>query len=197
MNRMRLFRILLVTALLQPSINAAQAAVADPQTAQKLDAFFQHHLEHIRSPGFAVALFDREGPIFSKGYGVEVVGQSKPMTADSIMAIGSLTKSFTAMAILQLEEQGKLSVDDQVIDYLPWFRTADKSISDQITLRMTRAEIGNFLGMKLETVSRALSRLARDGLICFSGSGRRDISIADVAVLDAFVQRCGSPETLQ
>ena len=71
--------------------------------------------------------------------------------------------------------------------------------TDQITLRMTRAEIGNYLGMKLETVSRALSRLARDSIIQFNENGRRDIRIPDLAVLAAFVQRCLSPEgaTLQ
>lgn len=55
--------------------------------------------------------------------------------------------------------------------------------SDQITLRLTRAEIGASLGMKLETVSRALSRLARDGLIAFDGLGRRDLRIPDTAKL--------------
>ncbi|MEO8154237.1 MAG: helix-turn-helix domain-containing protein [Rhizobacter sp.] len=70
---------------------------------------------------------------------------------------------------------------------------------DQITLRMTRAEIGNFLGMKLETVSRALSRLARDKLIGFSAVGRRDIEIPNLDVLSAFVQQCLAPQaaTLQ
>ena len=70
--------------------------------------------------------------------------------------------------------------------------------SDQITLRMTRAEIGNYLGMTLETVSRALSRLARDKVICFAERGRRDIRIPDVAALSTFVQRCLAPvATLQ
>ena len=55
--------------------------------------------------------------------------------------------------------------------------------TDQITLRMTRAEIGNHLGMKLETVSRALSRLAREGVIEFCGHGRRDIRIPDPGAL--------------
>ncbi len=70
---------------------------------------------------------------------------------------------------------------------------------DQILLRMTRAEIGNYLGMKLETVSRALSRLARDGLIAFSEGGRRDIRIPELSRLDAFIQRCLSADnaTLQ
>jgi CRP/FNR family transcriptional regulator len=66
--------------------------------------------------------------------------------------------------------------------------------SDQITLRMTRAEIGNYLGMTLETVSRALSRLARGNVIAFAGKGRRDIRIADVDALAGFVQRCLEPE---
>lgn len=71
--------------------------------------------------------------------------------------------------------------------------------TDQITLRMTRAEIGNYLGMKLETVSRALSRLAREGVIEFSEMGRREVRIPDLAVLSACVQRSLAPEgaTLQ
>jgi CRP/FNR family transcriptional regulator len=70
--------------------------------------------------------------------------------------------------------------------------------SDEITLRMTRAEIGNYLGMTLETVSRALSRLARDKLIAFVEKGRRDLRIADVAALSRFVARSVSPAaTLQ
>ncbi|MBI3369546.1 MAG: helix-turn-helix domain-containing protein, partial [Burkholderiales bacterium] len=55
--------------------------------------------------------------------------------------------------------------------------------TDQITLRMTRAEIGNYLGMTLETVSRSLSKLARDKVIAFAEKGRRDVSIPDVGAL--------------
>ena len=65
--------------------------------------------------------------------------------------------------------------------------------SDQITLRMTRAEIGNYLGMTLETVSRALSKLARDKVIDFAEKGRRDVRIPNVEALSAFIQRCLSP----
>ena len=59
--------------------------------------------------------------------------------------------------------------------------------TDQITLRMTRSEIGNYLGMTLETVSRALSRLARSKLIHFAEKGRRDICIPEVDALADFV----------
>ncbi len=65
--------------------------------------------------------------------------------------------------------------------------------TDQISLRMTRAEIGNYLGMTLETVSRALSKLARENVIVFSEKGRREVSIPDVGALSAFVQRYLAP----
>ncbi len=95
-----------------------------------------------------------------------------------------------------------LPADARVADFL---RTWAQSLArrglrtDQIMMRMTRAEIGSYLGLTLETVSRALSRFAREGLIHFADQGRRDIRIPDVAALDGFVQQCLSPEcaTLQ
>ncbi len=65
--------------------------------------------------------------------------------------------------------------------------------TDQILLPMTRAEIGNYLGMTLETVSRSLSKLARDKVIGFAEKGRRDLHIPDVGALTAFVQRSLTP----
>jgi CRP/FNR family transcriptional regulator len=60
--------------------------------------------------------------------------------------------------------------------------------TEQITLRMTRAEIGNFLGMSLESVSRAMSGLARAKVIRFTGKGRRHIFIPDLGVLAEFIR---------
>lgn len=65
--------------------------------------------------------------------------------------------------------------------------------TDEITLCMTRAEIGNYLGMTLESVSRALTRLARDKIIAFARKGRREVRIPDADALSAFVQRCIAP----
>jgi CRP/FNR family transcriptional regulator len=93
-----------------------------------------------------------------------------------------------------------LPADARVAEFLrSWADALAKSglRSDQITLRMTRAEIGNYLGMTLETVSRALSRLARDEVIEFAEKGRRDIRIPDVDALSEFVQRCLAPTILQ
>jgi CRP/FNR family transcriptional regulator len=89
-----------------------------------------------------------------------------------------------------------LPADARVADFLRYWAEslAERGMrTDQITLRMTRAEIGNYLGMTLETVSRALSRLARDKVIGFAEKGRRDVRIPDVGALSAFVQRCLAP----
>jgi CRP/FNR family transcriptional regulator len=89
-----------------------------------------------------------------------------------------------------------LPADARVADFLRYWAEslAERGMrTDQITLRMTRAEIGNYLGMTLESVSRALSRLARDKVIGFAEKGRRDVQIPDVGALSAFVQRCLAP----
>ncbi len=89
-----------------------------------------------------------------------------------------------------------LSADARVADFLRYWAEslARRGMrTDQITLRMTRAEIGNYLGMTLETVSRALSRLARLQLIHFAEKGRRDIQIPQVEALAEFVQRSLAP----
>lgn len=89
-----------------------------------------------------------------------------------------------------------LPADARVADFLRYWAEAlaERGMrTDEITLRMTRAEIGNYLGMTLETVSRALSRLARDKVIGFATKGRREVQIPDVGALSAFVQRCLAP----
>jgi CRP/FNR family transcriptional regulator, anaerobic regulatory protein len=92
-----------------------------------------------------------------------------------------------------------LPADARVADFLRGWADAMEQRglrTDQITLRMTRADIGNYLGMKLETVSRALSRLERDKVIGFSEKGRRDVHIPDVQALGAFVARSLAPAVL-
>ena len=91
---------------------------------------------------------------------------------------------------------GTLPADARVADFLKiWAeRLHERDLrTDQITLRMTRAEIGNTLGMTLETVSRALCRMARSGVIRFNEKGRRDISIPSVEALGEFIQDALAP----
>jgi len=95
-----------------------------------------------------------------------------------------------------------LPADARVADFLCNWATALASRglrTDQVTLRMTRAEIGSYLGLTLESVSRAMSRLGRDGLIQFADKGRRELHLRDVPALAEFVRLAVEPaaRTLQ
>ncbi len=65
--------------------------------------------------------------------------------------------------------------------------------ADQITLHVSRAEIGSHLGLRFETVSRALSRLARENVISFGRNGRRELCIPKLAALHDYVHRSAAP----
>jgi CRP/FNR family transcriptional regulator len=95
-----------------------------------------------------------------------------------------------------------LPADARVADFLRYWadcRARRGLRADEFSLCMTRAEIGNYLGMTLETVSRALSKLVRLELIQFTGKGRRDIGIPDLGRLESYIQGCLAPvgHTLQ
>ena len=99
--------------------------------------------------------------------------------------------------------QGTLPADARVAEFVRCWAAAlaERGLrTDRFTLRMTRAEIGSYLGMTLETVSRAFGRLARSGLICFDDVGRRNIAIPNAEALAEFI-RCTvnppEPRTLQ
>lgn len=86
---------------------------------------------------------------------------------------------------------GTLPADARVADFIrDWAQSlqARGLRTDHITLHMTRAEIGNYLGMTLESVSRALRRLAQCGIIRFEEKGRRDLTIPSVDALDGFIR---------
>ncbi len=86
-----------------------------------------------------------------------------------------------------------MPADARVADFLRYWAEALSSRgmrSDQFTLRMSRAEIGNYLGMTIETVSRSLTKLARDQLIQFVEKGRRDVQIPCIQALNDYIQAC-------
>jgi|GEM_PF-5961337 len=85
---------------------------------------------------------------------------------------------------------GTLSAEARVADFLVMWASslAERGRrTDEINVHMSRSEIGAYLGIRLESVSRALAKLARCGVIAFNERGRRDISIPDLTALSRFV----------
>ena len=103
---------------------------------QQIDAYLKAYQTKIPIPGFSIAIIEDNKITFSKGYGVEKQGTNVPMSPSSSLGIGSIGRGFTTVGIMQLVEKGKVNLDDPVIKYLPWFKTANKNFSDAITVRM-------------------------------------------------------------
>jgi len=118
------------TFLLFCSLASAQS------TLQKVETYLQGYHDSVPMPGFSVVIVKGDKVFLQKGYGVEQMGAKKSMTDQTVTGIGQLTMTMTATALLQLVEQGKVNLEDPVTKYLPWFKTANKPFSDQITLRM-------------------------------------------------------------
>jgi CubicO group peptidase (beta-lactamase class C family) len=101
-----------------------------------IDDYLKKTMDLVDVPGMSVAVIKEGKVIFKAGYGVEVVEEDRAMTPDSVSAIGSVTKTFTAIAMMQLVERGLINLEDKVIDHLPWFRTLEKEKSDRISIEM-------------------------------------------------------------
>ncbi|MEM6344788.1 MAG: serine hydrolase [Bacteroidota bacterium] len=102
----------------------------------KLDQYLSTTLQNAAAPGFSVAVVKQGEIVFARGYGHQVANQPQKMQAETVLPIGSLTKSLTALALMQLVEADQLALDRPIKDYLPWFRTANPQLSDRITPRM-------------------------------------------------------------
>ncbi|MBE2211594.1 MAG: serine hydrolase [Xanthomonadaceae bacterium] len=137
--RLILIAMLLTSALGQPARTAvpAQQAAPSPDAAQL--AAFDARVEAVRKqfdvPGIAVAIVKDGRVVLERGYGLREIGKPEKVDAHTMFAIASNTKAFTATALQMLAEDGKLDMNDRVIDHLPWFRMSDPYITHDMRIR--------------------------------------------------------------
>jgi CubicO group peptidase (beta-lactamase class C family) len=99
-----------------------------------IDAYVDAQMRELRIPGLALGIVQGDQIVHLKGFGI-ADSSGRAVTPQTPFMIGSVTKSFTALAIMQLVEQGKVELDAPIQRYLPWFRVADEAASAQITVR--------------------------------------------------------------
>ncbi len=112
---------------------------------QKVDAYLKSEYK-TDEPGVTFLIAKDGKPIYQKAFGMANLELNVPMTAKNVIEIGSITKQFTAVAILMLEEQGKLKVDDDITKYIPDYPTLGKKISIHQLLNHTSG-IKSYTGM--------------------------------------------------
>jgi CubicO group peptidase (beta-lactamase class C family) len=102
--------------------------------SETIDEYIAAKMRSARIPGLAVTIVKGDQIIYAKGYG-QADPSGRPVTPQTPFLIGSVTKPFTALAVMQLVEQAKVELDAPVQRYIPWFRVADAQASSQITVR--------------------------------------------------------------
>ena len=108
-----------------------------------IDIWLPWKIQHNRIPGLAVGVVHNGELVYQKGFGYADVELKIPVTPKTCFRIASISKTFTAIAIMRLVEQNKIALDDKVKKYLPWFKAEAKnnSLSD-ITLRQILSHSG-------------------------------------------------------
>lgn len=111
------------------------AAVSMPaaKSTQEIDAYIEDMRAAWRVPGMAVAIVNREGVLYAKGFGTLEAGGSAPVDADTVFAIGSNGKSFTSVLMGTLHDEGVIGLDQTVVSALPGFAMADPAATSALT----------------------------------------------------------------
>jgi CubicO group peptidase (beta-lactamase class C family) len=125
MKSTRLFAVLffLACGLLVVGPSWTQTAPPDPthlEVREWLEENVPLAMEDAHMPGFSIGVIHEGETIYAEGFGLRDTQQNLPATPDTLYGIGSITKSFVAIAIMQLVEAGKIGLDDPVSEHIPF-----------------------------------------------------------------------------
>jgi CubicO group peptidase (beta-lactamase class C family) len=104
-----------------PARVLAQAAAVQPLFA-RLDDFIARHMRETGAPGMTLALANREGLIRVSTYGYADTKAGLRVAPETMFEIGSISKSFVSLVLMQLRDEGKLDLNKPIVEYLPWLK---------------------------------------------------------------------------
>ena len=131
---MRKFCVLIFSILSITSFSQKQKSSEEKRFAG-LDTAFARVLKDWHAAGFAVAIVEKDKVVYSKGFGYSNVENKIPATANTLFAIGSCSKAFTASLLGMLRKDDKVNFDKPVRTYLPELKFYNDEMNDKITLR--------------------------------------------------------------
>jgi D-alanyl-D-alanine carboxypeptidase len=112
------------------AITPARATLADSKRFQpalaRLDEFIAAHLRDMGAPGMTLALATREGLLRASTYGFADTKAGARVQANTLFEIGSISKSFVALSLMQMREEGKFDPSQPITTYLPWLKIDSK-----------------------------------------------------------------------
>ncbi len=164
--REKLLGITAALLVLATSLTLRAQALPD-ETVQALESAIAETMRDQKIPGFAIGVVRDGKLVYARGFGVMKLGEPKrPITRETLFHMASITKPFVATALMRLVERGKVSLDDPVIKYLPYFRLQDDRYKE-ITVRQMAThtsgmpDVKNYYWDKPEYDAGALERYVR------------------------------------
>ncbi len=127
MKRILMF---LCTVLFIEGIHAQPAFIKD-----SLDSYIQAGMKDWDIPGLAIVVVKDGKVVVMKGYGVRNLETKEPVDENTLFMIASNSKLFTATSLAQLEYDKKLSLDDKITKYFPWYEDYDSNTTNLVTIR--------------------------------------------------------------
>ncbi len=192
------FGLFTVTRVAEPNVlTHPQTAPASSTAAiRSVESFIRHEMTDKELPALSIALVEDQQIIWAKGFGYQDPDRKIPATDETVYRVGSVSKLFTDIAIMQLVEQGKLDLDVPVTRYLPDFRPRQTS-QKAITLRQLMAHrsglvreppIGHYFDPTLPTLAQTIGSLNQTTLI-YQPEERPKYSNAAIATAGYVLER--------
>jgi len=151
---------------------AEQANELAGNAVARLDSVLEDLRAAHHVPGLAVGILENGEPVYAQGFGVRSLKTDAPVDADTLFPVASISKTFTATAILQLAEQQLVDLDAQLSTYLPQFQDSGISILNLLThtagLPDAYTPIG---GSNVDAVLAYVAKVADDGTDFEPGTG--------------------------
>lgn len=164
-------------------------------TRAKIDALFQDFNSH--TPGCVLGVVRDDRLVYARGYGMARLEENVPMTPQTVLEIGSVSKQFTAASIFLLEHDGKLSIDDEVRKYIPELPSYGRPVTIRELLHHTSGirdciSLMQMSGIPYDdfaTESDALAMIVRQRELNFEPNSRYMYSNSGYFLLSQIVKR--------
>ncbi len=141
-----------------PTKSSSQSVSLSKSNVQRLEEYFFDKMSKSRTPGASIALVKGTDTVYARGFGSRDVENGKPATPNTIFGIGSVTKSFTALSVMMLQDQGKLDINHPVEKYVPGFGLSDRNNQVRIHHLLSHSSGMPALGVAEILIERSLGK---------------------------------------
>ena len=137
--QLQMLGVIVLSLLVEGAIYAAdgeavRSTLLSEMDLRNIDSYLERQLTEANIPGAALVIVEGDRVTHVRGFGI-AGPDSRPVTGETQFYLGSVTKSFTALAVMQLVETGQIELEAPIQNYLPWFRVAHADASSEMKVK--------------------------------------------------------------